>query len=111
MVDTLFDRVKEFGIAYAELLKLKAIDLASEILSTILPDIFFSALIVIVLLFINLALAFWLGEVTGRLYMGFLLVGVVYLVIGLVSRLLMRGWFRKKIGNYFVRNIFRHTEI
>jgi hypothetical protein len=110
-IDTLFDRVKEFSIAYAELLKLKAIDLAGEFISTILPDAVFSALILIVLLFISLGLAFWIGEITGRVYIGFLLVGGIYLLIGMISRLFFRDWFRKRIQNYFVRNIFRNTDL
>jgi len=111
IVDTLFERVKEFGITYTELLKLRAIDFASEVISSIIPDILFTSFILLVLFFLNLALALWLGDITGRLYLGFLLVGGFYLVLGLVLKLFMRGWLKKRIGDYFVKHIFRQTDL
>ena len=111
IIDTLFERVKEFSVAYAELLKLKALDLAAEIISSVVPDILFAGFIITALLFINLGLAFWLGEILGKVYLGFLLVGSFYLVLLLIARFVMRGWLKEKIGNYFVRNIFRGTDL
>jgi hypothetical protein len=111
IIDTLFERVKEYSIAYVELLKLRAIDFGAEVFSSILPDLIFTLLILVVLLFLNLALALWLGDVTGRLYLGFLLVGGFYLLLGFASRLFMRGWFKRRIGDYFVKHIFRHTDL
>jgi len=109
IVDTLFERVKEFGISYIELLKLRAIDFASEVVSSIIPDILFICFVLVVLLFLNLGLAFWLGDITGRLYIGFLMVSGFYLLLGLVLKLFMRSWFKKQVENYFVRHIFRQT--
>lgn len=109
IVDTLFERVKEFGIAYTELLKLRAVDFASEVISSILPDIIFTSLVLVVLLFLNLGVAIWLGDITGRMYLGFLLVSGFYLLAGLFLKLFLRDWFRKRIGDYFVKHIFRHT--
>jgi hypothetical protein len=111
IIDALTDRVKELAVVYAELFKMKAIDRASEILSTIFHDIIFLTVILMVLIFTNIALAFWIGEVTGKLYLGFLLVGGFYLVVGLILRVFLKEWFKKKAGNYFIKNIFRDTEL
>ncbi len=72
LIDNLFKRVTEFSITYIELLKLKTINRVSEVLSVIFPDIIVSTLIIVFLLFINLGLAFWLGDVLGKVYLGFL---------------------------------------
>jgi hypothetical protein len=109
--DTLFERMKEFSIAYTELIKLKAINLASIIISAIIPDIVFSLLMFTVVLFLTIGMAIWLGGVIGKLYMGFILVGSFYLVIGLISHFILRGWFKRRIGNYFIKNIFRDTDL
>jgi|WetSurMetagenome_2_1015567.scaffolds.fasta_scaffold04212_11 hypothetical protein len=110
-IDTLFARVKDFSVAYAEMLKLKALDFAAEIISSVVPDLLFAGLIVAALLFINLGIAFWLGGILGKTYLGFLIVGCFYLVILVILRLVMRSWLKSKIGNYFIKNIFRHTEL
>ena len=107
LIDSLFRRVTEFGMTYIELLKLKAISRITAIASSVFPDIIVSALIVIFLLFVNLGLAFWLGDVLGRLYLGFLAVAVFYLFLSLVSHIFMRGWLKKVAANYFIKRIFR----
>jgi len=107
LIDSLFKRLTEFGLTYFELLKLKAISRITATASALFPDIIVSTLILIFLLFINLGLAFWLGEVLGRIYLGFLTVAAFYLLLGLFSHIFMRGWLKKIAANYFIRKIFR----
>lgn len=111
IADTLFERMKEFSFAYAELIKLKAINVATEIISAIIPDVVFSLLIFTVALLFTIGIAIWLGGVMGELYLGFLLIGSFYLVIGLISHFIMRGWFKRRLGNYFIKNIFRDIDL
>ncbi len=107
LIDSLFKRVTEFSVTYIELLKLKAISRVTAIASTVFPDIIVSALILIFLVFVNLGLAFWLGEVLGRMYFGFLVVAAFYLLLGLIFHIFMRGWLKKVAANYFIKRIFR----
>lgn len=111
VADTLIERMKEFGIAYAELIKLKAIKLASEIISAIIPDVIFSLLMFTIVLLFTIGIAIWLGGVMGKLYLGFLLIGSFYLLIGLISHFIMRGWLKRQLGNYFIKNIFRDIDL
>lgn len=107
LIDALFKRVTEFSITYLELIKLKAINRVSEIISAIVPDLITGTLMIVFLLFINLGLAFWLGDIFGKVYLGFLLVAGFYLVLGIISRLFMRGWLKKVASDYFIKQIFR----
>lgn len=111
VTDTLFERMKEFSFAYAELIKLKAINVATEIISAIIPDVIFTLLMFTVTLFLTIGIAVWLGGVMGKLYLGFLLVGSFYLLIGLISHFIMRGWLKRRLGNYFIKNIFRDIDL
>jgi hypothetical protein len=107
LIDTLFKRVTEFSVTYIELLKLKTINRASEVLSAIFPDLIVSTLMLVFLLFANLGLAFWLGDVFGRVYFGFLTVAGFYLLLGFIFHFFMRGWFRKVAANYFIKQFFK----
>ncbi len=109
LIDDLFKRVTEFSITYIEIIKLKTLDRFSEIVSAIFPDFIVSIIMLVFLLFINLALAFWLGDVLGRVYLGFLLVAGFYLLSGLIFHFFMRGWVRKTASNYFIRQFFKET--
>jgi len=106
-IDTLFKRVTEFSMTYVELIKLKTLDRASEVLAAIFPDFIISTLMMVFLLFINLGLAFWLGDLLGKVYFGFLLVAGFYFVLALVFHFFMRGWVRKAASNYFIRQLFK----
>jgi Cu(I)/Ag(I) efflux system membrane protein CusA/SilA len=76
---------------------------ATKRLSIVIPI----SLILIFLLFVNLGLAFWLGDIFGRMYLGFLTVAAFYLLLGLISHIFMRGWLKKVATDYFLKRIFR----
>lgn len=107
LFDSLFKRVTEFSITYIELLKLKSIDKIIKVISGMFPDFVFTAFLVIFLLFINLGLALWLGDLLGKIYLGFLLVGAFYLILGVVTRIFLSGWIKKSSANYFIRQFFK----
>lgn len=106
LIDTLFKRVTEFTITYTELIKLKAVNKSAQVAGAIFPDLIISILMLLFLLFINLGLAFWLGDVLGKLYFGFLIVAAFYFLLGFITHFFMRGWIRKSAANYFIRQIF-----
>ncbi|MFZ0281522.1 MAG: hypothetical protein WAL29_07725 [Bacteroidales bacterium] len=106
LIESLFKRVTEFSLTSIELLKLKTISRLTTVVSTVFPDIIVSTLILIFLLFVNLGLAYWLGDVFGRMYLGFLTVAAFYLLLGLVSHIFMRGWLKKVAADYFIKRIF-----
>jgi hypothetical protein len=107
LTDTLFKRVTEYNITYIELIKLRTINKIIKVISAIFPDFIVSAFFVVFLLFVNLGLAFWLGDALGKVYFGFLLVSAFYFFLGLFSHFFFRGWFKKAIANYFIRKFFR----
>lgn len=107
IIDTLMERVKEFTLAWLELNKLKAINRLAGVFSETLPDILIGVLGLTFLLFINLAVAFLLGDILGKIYLGFLVVSGFYLLLCLVLHFFMRGWLSRIAGNYLVRKIFR----
>jgi hypothetical protein len=107
LFDGLFKRVTEFSVTYIELLKLKSINRIIKVISGIFPDFIVSTFFVLFLLFINLGLALWLGDVLGKIYLGFLIIGVFYFIVGLVTRFFFRGWIKKVTANYFIRQFFK----
>ena len=85
LIDNLVIRVKELSLAYIELIKLRTTDKVINIISAIFPDLIVGTLFVIFLFFLHLGLAIWLGNVFGKIYFGFLLVALFYLILGYVS--------------------------
>ncbi len=107
LADGLFKRMREFGIAYFELTKLKAADRLSDIVSSFLPGTVISIMGIIFLLFLNLGLALWLGELLGRAWSGFLIVAGIYLFFGLVIHLFLRRPIKRAAADFIIKQMFR----
>lgn len=107
LVDKLLARVVEYCKTSIELLKLKTVDKASTAVSSLVFHSVVFALIASFMLFLNLGLAFWLGEVLGKIYYGFFVVGAFYGIIGVVLYLFMHKTFRKIICNYIIRQMLK----
>jgi hypothetical protein len=104
-IESLFDKVTDYGKTSYELVKLKAIDKASDVVSTIIPH---SIILVIggcFMLFLNLGIAFWLGEILEKVYYGFLVVAAFYCFLAIVLQLFMHKWIKKCVQNYFIKKV------
>lgn len=106
MIDTLFERAVDYCVTSFELSKLKAIDKISSVVSTIIHNLIVCIIMLSFLLFLNIGIALWLGEVLGKVYFGLLVVAAFYLVLGLVSHFFMREWLKRLVGNYFIKQFF-----
>jgi hypothetical protein len=106
-IESLLERAIDYGKTSFELVKLKAIDKASNIVSTLMPHLFAIVIIATFMLFINLGIAFWLGEILGKIYYGFFLVAGFYVFVWIFIHFLIRKWIKKCISDYFIKKIFK----
>jgi hypothetical protein len=107
IIDELLGKVAEYGKTEIELVKLKALDKTSDVVSTAVPHLIVIVLVSVFILFFNLGIAFWLGGILGNIYYGFLVVAAFYGITALVLRLFMHKWLKKHVGNYIVRHILK----
>jgi hypothetical protein len=107
LLESLLDKAKEYGITTFELAKLKAIDKGADLISTIVPVLVFIVLIATFLLFLNLGISLWLGELLGKPFYGFFIVGGFYLLVGIVIRFLLFDSIKRMIGDYFVKHVLK----
>jgi hypothetical protein len=83
-IDLLLTRAEEFSKTNLELLKLKSIDKAADVGSTIISRLLLVLAISLFSLTFTIAISFWLGDVLGKVFYGFFLVALIYGVLGLV---------------------------
>ena len=107
LIESLFEKATEYGKTSFELVKLKAVDKASDAVSSFVPYAIAIVFIASFMLFLNLGLALWLGEILGQMYYGFLLVAAFYGVIGIFIHLAMHKWIKRKVGNRFIEQILK----
>ncbi len=107
LIESLLESAAEYGKASYELVKLKALDKTSDAVSSFIPHSVVFAVIAIFLLFINLGLAFWLGEVLGEIFLGFFVVAAFYGFVGIILHFFMHKWLKKVISNYIIKNVLK----
>ena len=101
LIESLLERTAEYGKASFELVKLKALDKTSDAVSSLIPHSVVLVLVAVFMLFLNLGLAFWLGEVLGRTFYGFFVVAAFYGIAGLVIHFFMHEWLKKDSRKLF----------
>jgi hypothetical protein len=106
-LENLLNRVEEYGRSGLELIKLKAIDKTSDVVSSVIPHSVVLILVSSFLLFFNLGLALWLGEIFGKPFYGFFTVAAFYILIGIVLHFFMHKWIKKNIRNYFINRTLK----
>jgi fatty acid desaturase len=107
MIETLFEKATDYGKTSFELVKLKAIDKTSDIVSSVIPHSAVIVLLTLFMLFLNLGIAFWLGEIIGQIFFGFFIVAGFYILAGLVLHFFMHDWLKYKIYNYFIKQALK----
>jgi hypothetical protein len=107
LLESLLERASEYGKTSYELVKLKALEKTTDAVSSLIPHSVVIILIVSFMLFLNLGLALWLGEVLGKTFYGFFVVAAFYILAGIVIHFFMHKWLKRIIGNYFIKRVLK----
>jgi hypothetical protein len=107
LLESLLERLNDYGQTSLELVKLKAIDKSSEVVSSFIPHSVVFIMIASFILFLNLGLAFWLGDILGKIYLGFLVVAAFYVLAGVAVNFLLHKWLKRIIGNYYIKSLLK----
>jgi hypothetical protein len=104
-IESLLERAAEYGKTSYELVKLKVIDTSSDRVSTFISHSFILVILSSFVLFLNLGLAFWLGELLGQIFYGFLAVAAFYALVAFILHFFMRKMIKRIFYDYIIRQI------
>jgi hypothetical protein len=105
IIDELLNKATEYGKAELELVKLKALDKVSDIVSGGVPSLIVIISVSVFMLFLNLGVAIWVGGLLENLFLGFFAVAAFYGFIALIMHLFMRKWLKTKVGDSIIKRI------
>ncbi len=108
LIESLLEKVKEYGETSYELVKLKILDKVSDVVSTVLPHIIVFIFMAFFFLFINVGLALWLGTLLNETFYGFIIVASFYGLLVIVMYWFMRKWLKRKICNYLINKATKY---
>ena len=107
LIESLLEKAVDYGKTSYEVVKLKTLDKTSDIVSSLLPHTIVFVVIASFMLFLNLGLAFWLGEITGTTWYGFFIVAVFYLLLGVVIHFFLHKSIKTKIFDFIIKQALK----
>jgi hypothetical protein len=103
----LVEKVSEYIKVRKELAILKTVDKGSQLFANFISDILVLLFAVLAFLFGSFALSFYLSEILGHSYIGFLIVAGFYLLVALILNSIKDKYLEKKIMNVIIAKFFR----
>jgi hypothetical protein len=107
MLESLLERANDYGKTSYELVKLKALDKTSEVVSSFVPHSVVFVLVASFILFLNLGVALWLGDILGKLFYGFFAVAAFYVIAGITVHFFMHNWLKRLVNNNFIKHMLK----
>ena len=90
LAETLLEQVENYGKITFQLSKLRAAAAAASGMSGLLSFTGVVVLMSMVVLMFNIGIAFWLGDYLGKVYYGFFIIALFYLVLAVGFHFFMR---------------------
>lgn len=106
-IETLIESIADYGKTSYNLIKLKALDKATNVVSSLLSHTFVIVIVSSFMLFLNFGLAFWLGEILGKMYYGFFVIAAFYGLTAVLLRFVLQKWVKRLFGNYFIKQVLK----
>lgn len=88
-----------------ELVKLNVIDKTSDGLSALLAHAIVKVIVACFVLFINLGIAFWIGDMLGEIYYGFFIIAAFYALVAFILYFYMRIGMKSVLYDYLVKQM------
>jgi len=107
LLESLLERASEYGKTSFELMKLKALDKTTDVVSSLVPQSVVFVILASFMLFLNLAIALWLGDILGKAFYGFFVVAAFYLLAGIFVHFFMHKKLKKLVANYLIKRILK----
>jgi hypothetical protein len=98
----LIESAEAYGKTSIELAKLKSLDAAARIVTSLVSRGSVVVMVAFFALFFNVGLALMIGEFLGHIYFGFFIVAGFYLLVGLIFHFFMDKWIRKPIAELII---------
>ncbi len=105
ILEPLFDKTEDFAKTSFELYKLKSVSKLAALVSTLISRGSVIVALSLFMVFVNIGLAIWLGDILGKLYLGFFCIAGFYVLLATVLYFFMHNYIKQQISNVIVSEI------
>ncbi len=105
LIESLIGQTKEYVENRIELLKLKAVDKTANVFSAVVSGVILFMVFFIFFVVLNIGLALLIGDLVGKSYLGFLLLALLYAIIGLVVFFGRNTWMKSMFTSIIIKKV------
>jgi hypothetical protein len=105
--ETILTDAAEYVETKTKLWKLKMVEKIAEIYGVIVSKLIFFYVMAVFVLLLSVGLALWLGELLGKNYYGFFIMGGVFLIAGLILSGVSKGAIEIPSSNTLVKQLLK----
>ena len=102
ILEPLYEKVEAYTKTTLELMKLKTIDKTAQVTSTFVSRVIAILLFSLSIIILSIGVSFWLGDLLGKNYYGFICVALFYTLIGTILYFFMHESLKKSISNSII---------
>jgi len=101
----LFQNAGDYLETRLDLLKLQAINKSSDAASSIVSSVATLIFFIFALGLLNFGLALWVGELLGRVYLGFFVMAAFYIILALLIHFFKDTWIKGPVSTMIIKKM------
>lgn len=109
-LELLFKRVEDYSKTTIELIRLTTINKTAEVVSVLASHLLMLTLVAFFLFFINVGISLWIGEALGKMFLGFLIVALFYLIVGLLFYKFKKTIIEDSVNQIVIKTLLKPNE-
>ncbi|MEP7108512.1 MAG: phage holin family protein [Ferruginibacter sp.] len=102
---SLFENAGDYLETRMDLLKLQVINKSSDATSSIVSGLTILFILKVAIFILSIGLAIWVGELLGKLYLGFFAVGGFYILVGVIIYIFRNSWLKEPLNNLLIKKM------
>lgn len=107
LIESLAERIEAYGKTTIELSKLKLVEIATVMVTSIAARLGVILIVSLFSLVLTIGIALFLGEFLGKAYYGFFIVAGFYLLVGIVLHFFLHKWLKKPISEFIINQALK----
>lgn len=111
LIDELIDKGHDYGKTTLNLMKLKALDKTSDVLSNLISWLPVFIAVTLFFLILNIGIAIWLGDLFGEMYYGFFTVAGFYAILTLICWGFRKSMIKNPLNDSIINQILGEEDL
>ena len=109
-LELLFEKAEAYSKTTLELLKLKAIDKSADVASSLVSRLTILLVVALFIVIVNIGVALWIGELLGKTYYGFFVIGGFYALIAVLLHVFRHPLLKAPVSDTIIMQMLKKKD-